>query len=66
MGWMGIWWILLPLVIGLLVWAVLKNRSGPEMRPPTETPEEILKRRYASGEIDRDTYQRMLDDLRGG
>ena len=29
-----------------------------------ETPEQILKRRYAKGEIERDEYERRLKDLR--
>jgi uncharacterized membrane protein len=28
-----------------------------------ESPEEIVKRRYAEGEIDRETYERMVGDL---
>jgi putative membrane protein len=62
MGWMGMW--ILPLLVGVVVWVMLRNRNVPDR--PSETPEEILKRRYAKGEIDRDTYQRMLGDLRGG
>ena len=29
-----------------------------------ETAEQILKRRYAKGEIEREEYQRRLEDLR--
>jgi hypothetical protein len=30
-----------------------------------ETPEQILKRRYAKGEMERDEYQRRLEDPKG-
>lgn len=60
MGWMGMW--IVPLLIGVTVWVLLKNRNGRDR--PGETPEQIVKGRYAKGEIDRETYQRMLGDLR--
>jgi putative membrane protein len=42
--------------------------SAPAATPPTstggpESPKEILKRRYAAGEIDREEYLQRLDDL---
>lgn len=63
MGWMGFAWVL-PVLIGVVIWLGLKNRSGPG--GPRETPEQIIKARYAKGEIDRDTFQRMLGDIRSG
>jgi len=33
-------------------------------RIPYESPEDILKRRYAGGEINREEYLKMLEDLR--
>lgn len=65
-GW--VWMTLMPLLwialIGLLVWAVMRltqhsagRHDSAELRTaPRETPEEILDRRFASGEVDADTY----------
>ena len=63
MGWMWIWWVLGVLLVVAVVWiAVIASRGGP--RPVGERPDDVLKRRYALGEIDRDTYERMLADLK--
>lgn len=43
-------------------------RQAPHAAIPKATPEspqEILKRRYAAGEIDRDEYLQKLGDLSG-
>lgn len=63
MGWMWIWWLLILVVVAAVAWVVVTaaRKSGG---PAQETPEQVLKRRYAKGEIDRETYQRMLEDLR--
>jgi len=59
-GWffMGVFWLVL---LGVIIWAVVRllparhNASGDASVP--ETPEEILDRRFARGEIDHETYQ---------
>ncbi|WP_405682464.1 SHOCT domain-containing protein [Streptomyces sp. NBC_00057] len=70
MYWNGGWaWLaLMPLLwivlIGLVVWAVLRltqhsaghHDATDPRKPPRETPEEILDRRFASGEIDAEAY----------
>ena len=66
MGAMG-WWMLLWWIAGIVVLILLVRvlvRTSPGSPPGDETPEQILKRRYARGEIDRDEYQRRLEDLR--
>lgn len=61
--WMVLWWGLGIALLIALVWLVI-NAAGRSSTRGDETPEEILKRRYARGEIDREDYQRRLDDLR--
>jgi putative membrane protein len=63
MAWMGVWWFV-GAVIAALFWAIFASSArGPGSR--SDSPERILKRRYAKGEIDHDTYERMRSELRG-
>ena len=62
MGWMWIFWVLvLAAIVAVLVWALAASRRSAAGR---ESPEEILKRRYAQGEIDQAEYHKRLEDLR--
>ena len=60
MGWMWIGWLVL---IAAIVW-LIAAAVNPRIPVGGDDPETVLKRRYARGEIDRDEYQRRLDDLR--
>jgi putative membrane protein len=62
MGGMGFFWILVLVLIVLLAGGVLRSSRGPGTRQ--ESPEEILKRRYAQGEIAKEEYEQRLSDLR--
>jgi putative membrane protein len=63
-GWifMVLFWIV---VIGGVVWAVVTllpgSRAGTRGQP--ETPEEILDRRFALGELDAEQYRRAREEL---
>lgn len=62
MGLMWIWWILGIALVVVLVWLFVRGGGGSAAG--RESPEEILKRRYAGGEIDREEYERKLTELR--
>ena len=67
MGMMGLGLIVPLLLIGLVAyalgWRPQFNQSGPAQT--RETPLEILKARYASGEINREEYDQIHRDLEG-
>lgn len=61
MGLMAIWWILVVAALVALGWFIGASRGRGSGGLDAE---QRLKRRYAAGEIDQGTYQRMLEDLR--
>ena len=74
MHWTGMdggWWVLMMIVwialVAVVVWAVVRLLASREQPATTaERPEEILKRRLASGEIDAKTYDELRSRLGGG
>lgn len=65
-GWMLLWWLLGVAALALLVWAVVRlaGRTNEPRSPRRTEAEEILERRYARGEIDREQFLRIREDLR--
>jgi len=67
---MALFWLVVLLGAAAVVfWLVLgtSRRSmghGMGFRPVQETPEEILRRRFAAGEIDENEFRRRQDTLR--
>lgn len=70
-GWIGmilgaiLWLAVLVGLILLIIWAIrrLSHGSSSAVTPPKPTAKEILQERYARGEITREQYQQMLEDL---
>lgn len=61
-----LFWLALIVLVVVLVWRLLERggrNSGPGREGGHETALEILKKRYARGEIDRDEFERMKRDL---
>ena len=71
-GWMwgeGMWfgWIFWLVIIGVIVWLVLnqsgRNRNQNQVNPHHESHLDILKKRYARGEINKEQFEQMKKDL---
>lgn len=66
MGWGGgigmifFWIIIIVLIVFLIKWLVSQSKRGLEKK---ESPMDILKRRYARGEIDKAEFEEKKNDL---
>lgn len=63
-GWGSMWifWILL-IVIAFMVVRAFANMKGGGGSSQDESPMEILKKRYARGEIDEEEFERRRKEL---
>lgn len=59
MGGMGYWWLLILAGIGVMIAFLARRRWSARA-----SPEQVLKRRFAEGNIDRETYDRLRAGLR--
>jgi putative membrane protein len=68
-GWMMFMPLLWIVLLGVIIWAAVRLAHRPDGQARDqrgrETPQEILDRRYASGEIDTDTYTQARAHLTG-
>jgi putative membrane protein len=62
-------WLLFLILAGLLIYFVVTQtrkppaQDGRSPEAPSETPLDILKKRYARGEIDKEEFDRLKRDL---
>ena len=65
MGWGGMWfgWIFWLVLIGLVLWVAFRSTKTNFNQLPSETPLDILKKRYAKGEINTEEFERMKNKL---
>lgn len=64
MWWMGASWIVGLVLMALFLWAWVRGTAFQSSNPHSDTPESILKRRYAQGDISTDEYEHRLNTLR--
>lgn len=57
----GMWFI--PLLTILVIYFLVKNNSQTKSRQNSESPMEILRKRYAKGEITKEQFEEMKKDI---
>jgi len=57
---MIIWWILIIAVVAVVIRALMKTNHKQNVH---ETSMDILKRRYANGEIDKEEFEERKKEL---
>ena len=64
-GMMGMGWLFMFVIVGLVVWAVVQTTSNSHRRDDDTTApaQRILAERFARGEIDDEEYRRRSDEL---
>lgn len=55
------WFI--PLLVIVVIYFLIKNISQTKSEQGAETPMEILKKRYAKGEITKEQFEEMKKDI---
>ncbi len=55
-------WLILIILIGVIIYLVVQNRNS-KLKEQKEPPLEILKKRYAKGEITKEEFKSIKKDL---
>lgn len=63
MGVMILFWVLILALIGTLIWFLVRKGSGSSAKPDNESSLEILKKRFARGEISEDEFHKMKKEI---
>ena len=59
---MGLIWLIFLIVVAYFVYKLIKSERI--LAPPSSSAENILAERYAKGELTREQYMQMKEDLK--
>lgn len=60
---MGWWWIIGLFLLVLVIWLIIRTANRNPQSSKSESPLDILKSRYARGEIDKEEYEKKKSEL---
>ncbi|MDD1696664.1 MAG: SHOCT domain-containing protein [Methanoregula sp.] len=68
-GMNGLLWgilVLIPMmgILFLIIYVIIRETGGQKAMPAEKSPMDILKERYAKGEITSEQFQKMSEDLK--
>lgn len=63
MFFMIFFWLLIVGLIITLIWFLIKKGGESSTNPSDESSIEILKKRYARGELDEEEYRRIREEI---
>jgi putative membrane protein len=70
-SWSGWAWFAMTLsmvlfwaAVGVVIWLLVRRPTSPSSGPAERSPEEVLRHRYAVGDIDETEFNRRLGTLR--
>jgi len=66
-GMMGIGWLVMLSIVGLIVWLIIQSTSRSSSKRPEDamaSAQRILAERFARGDIDEDEYRQRAAELR--
>ena len=62
---MGLFWLIAIIVVAYLIYKLIKSEKIlVPSRPVIRSAEDILSERYAKGELTREQYMQMKEDLK--
>jgi putative membrane protein len=61
----GLFWLIVAIVVAYLIYNLIKNgKILVPSRPVIRSAEDILSERYAKGELTREQYVQMKEDIK--
>lgn len=60
---MGLFWLLILGLIITLIWFLIQKGAGSSQSSNDDSPLDIVKKRYARGEINEEEYRKMKKEI---